>query len=55
MLVAASALQQARRGKGRASGTPGELMKIYLLMVLISVIAALAHFDHRHEATERQA
>ena len=30
-------------------------MKIYLLMVLISVIAALAHFDHRYEATERQA
>jgi hypothetical protein len=30
-------------------------MKIYLLMALISAIAALAHLGRRHESPEREA
>jgi len=33
----------------------GEPMKIYLLMVLISTIAALSHYKSKQQAPEQQA
>jgi hypothetical protein len=48
-------LQLARDGGERPDARRGNLMKIYVLMALIGVIAALAHLNRDRPAPEQEA
>jgi hypothetical protein len=50
MLIASGSM---RRGRSAASPSPGETMKIYMLMVLIGAIAAMSHLDFKRKSPER--
>ena len=51
VLIASGSMRRA--GNGRLS--PGEMMKIYMLMVLIGAIAAMSHLNSERKSPERGA
>ena len=51
VLIASGSMRRA--ASGRLS--PGEMMKIYMLMVLIGAIAAMSHLNPERKSPERRA
>jgi hypothetical protein len=52
MLIASGSM---RRGQFSGQPSPGEPMKIYMLMVLIGTIAAMSHLDFKRKSPGRGA
>jgi hypothetical protein len=51
VLIASGSMRRAVSGQL----SPGEMMKIYMLMVLIGAIAAMSHLNPERKAPEQKA
>jgi hypothetical protein len=51
VLIASGSMRRAVSGRL----SPGEMMKIYMLMVLIGAIAAMSHLNPERKAPEQKA